>query len=310
MCYACMVTAAYLVFAALFSGAIAAIAVQSRFENGPGWFGGWITAAIFVVVSAAIIFFVACFVIERAGRANERIDGSGNDRVALGKKAVAGLIAGSVTHDSNNFLGTLRVGIDVLERSFDDAERRDATIARMKNALNELARLNKWICRCNSHAGVDQRSQVPLQGLLQQVITAIEHDDALRGQTLRLESLGNPDLNVDEMLVRQAVFELVADVAKKTDRDGTIVIRAGGCDGAVYIEVCEAGSGFSQDRGEDSPRTPSVTTQEEFDDGLLVAKSIATVLGGNLRVEDAANGGSGFRLTFPVGDGEAAHSSS
>lgn len=125
------------------------------------------------------------------------------------------------------------------------------------------------------------------------------------GQRLSLEATGNPLLNADWLLLRQALMNIVDNAIKHTPRDGTITIRVSEDADEVRLEVEDTGAGIPPDqlprlfdrfyRVEEGRSRDSGGTGL----GLSIAQWNIRIHGGRLTVQSEEGAGSIFAIVLP-----------
>jgi signal transduction histidine kinase len=114
------------------------------------------------------------------------------------------------------------------------------------------------------------------------------------------EVFTNRMVHTDRSLLKKVLLNLVNNAVKNTVA-GTITIlsTAGSKDGADYIEVsvADTGKGFGSDELDQLFRD---IASPHSSLGLIMARKMAEILGGNLEVESLAGKGSVFTVNIPV----------
>ncbi|OGT85026.1 MAG: hypothetical protein A3H91_16320 [Gammaproteobacteria bacterium RIFCSPLOWO2_02_FULL_61_13] len=185
----------------------------------------------------------------------------------------------------------------LLESTMEDYQR----LSRMAESLLFLARADS--------------SQSPLK---YQRVNAIHELESVREfyevladeNGVHLNCTGDASLEVDPMLFRRAVGNLVANAIRHTPRGGSIVLSARTQPGgAVQIRVSDTGSGieaqhldriFDRFYRADSSRSQGA---EGAGLGLSIIQSIMTLHGGTVAIESAPEEGTIVTLTFPARSG-------
>ena len=115
-----------------------------------------------------------------------------------------------------------------------------------------------------------------------------------------------PAIRGDRTRLRQVLGNLIENAVKYSPEGGEVCVSAAAANGAVQIEVRDAGPGIPQDQQRrifekfgrvDVPGASKPGTGL----GLFIARSIAEAHGGSLEVSSGAEPGSTFTLTLPVG---------
>ncbi len=111
-----------------------------------------------------------------------------------------------------------------------------------------------------------------------------------------------PPLRADEVLMRQALLNLIENALESMPRGGTLAIHASLADGgAVEIAVSDTGYGISEDL-RDKIFMPFFTTKEKGTGlGLAIVHKIVVSHGGTIQVESSGMGTT-FRLRLPFKD--------
>ena len=110
-----------------------------------------------------------------------------------------------------------------------------------------------------------------------------------------------PEIPADPDLLGRALGNLVANALEAMPRGGTLTVRTASADGAVRIEVEDAGPGITEEQ-----RTrlfvPYFTTKKGGTGlGLAIVQGIVSDHGGRVEVKSAAGAGTTFTLILPCG---------
>ncbi len=181
----------------------------------------------------------------------------------------------------------------LLESTMEDFER----LSRMTESLLFLA-------RADSSQSTLNYQRVNAIHELESVREFYEALAEEKGVTLRCAGVAS--LEVDPMLFRRAVGNLVANAIRHTPREGVIEMSARTlAGGEVQIKVSDTGSGiekqhlgriFDRFYRADSSRSQG---GEGSGLGLSIIKSIMTLHGGSVEVESVPGAGTTVTLTFP-----------
>jgi signal transduction histidine kinase len=143
--------------------------------------------------------------------------------------------------------------------------------------------------------------------LLHDVSHALAPRLAAQGQRLRLDcAAALPGIAGDTDHLTQILTTLLVNASRSTPRDGVIRVTAQQAGQQVYIDVQDAGTGFSPEE-QDQLFTPFFRTTRnlplrvrEISLGLAVARALVELHGGSLTVVSAPGQGTTFRMTLPV----------
>ncbi len=226
-----------------------------------------------------------------------------------------GTLAGGIAHDLNNILAPISMSIELLQMRVADARSREllATIASSARRGSEMVGQVLSFAR-----GVDGR-QVDLHPLpVIREIESILRDTILRG--IELEVVADRDLWIirgDPTQIHQVILNLCINARDAVNDDGKISIIAANVEidptfaamnldagegPHVCIEVRDTGSGIPPELI-DRIFDPFFTTKSPGKGtGLGLPTSLAIVRshGGFIRVNNAPDGGSRFRVYLPA----------
>lgn len=123
--------------------------------------------------------------------------------------------------------------------------------------------------------------------------------------SVRVEAPGGLELETDRSRLRQVLLNLASNAAKFTERGEVVLAAALGAAGP-RIEVRDRGAGIDE---EDLARLfvpfgqledAKVKAQGGTGLGLVIARSMAALLGGRIEVESRRGAGSTFALHLPL----------
>lgn len=172
--------------------------------------------------------------------------------------------------------------------------------ATLRGTVNNILDLSKL------EAGRAEVSVAPVElaPLLEEVAALARLLVAEKPVEVRCEAGAGLVLETDAHKLRQILVNLASNAAKFTDR-GEVVLRAEGRGAAVALSVADSGCGI---RAEDLPRLfvpfgqledAATKTHAGTGLGLVITRSLATLLGGRVVVESRRGAGSTFTVELP-----------
>jgi len=213
----------------------------------------------------------------------------------------------SLSHDLRTPLGAITgAASSLLEgRVTADATRQDL----LKTILEEAQRMNRLIgnlldmIRVESGALQVQKEWQPLEEPVG--VALIRLEDRLRDHPVTVNLPADlPLVPVDEVLIEQALINLLENAAKYTPAGTPIEISAVPLDGMVRVDVADRGPGFAT--GEETRifekfyRAPSGVGTSGVGLGLTICRGIVTAHGGSIWAENREGGGAVLRFTLPL----------
>lgn len=213
----------------------------------------------------------------------------------------------NVSHELRTPLTAIRSVGEVALREPRDAAGYRQVIGSMLEDANRLASMvDRLLTLARADAGdVTVASEpVDLTVLTERVAADLGVLAEEKDQSLELEHDGPAPCVGDQIVLRQALINLVDNAIKYTPRGGRIDIRTAAADGQATLEVSDTGCGIAPelrervfDRFYRGPRNEAGDAGAGL--GLAIAKWAVEANGGNLTYVPAEGGGSLFRMRLP-----------
>jgi signal transduction histidine kinase/CHASE3 domain sensor protein len=246
---------------------------------------------------------------ELATRAALAIDNAQLYRSALAASEAKSAFLATMSHELRTPLNAI-IGYQSLLKEGIDGPLSDAQLAHLNriraSADHLLSLIDEVLTFSRVEAGkeVVQREDVSLRSVIDQAITMITPLAEVKGLTVRVEG-DDPQLFTDGGKVRQILLNLLSNAIKFTD-SGEVVIRSRAYQETVEVSVADTGIGIA---AENLERIFDPFWQVEQRStrkvggtglGLSVSRTLAQLVGGDIRVESEPGKGSTFTLTLPV----------
>lgn len=202
-------------------------------------------------------------------------------------------LVANVSHELRTPIGALRAKLENLVDDVEPIER--GTLEPMLRQVERLGGLVEQLLDLSKlEAGVVPLERVNFMAatLLEQVVEEWRSRAELRD--VRLEAEVQPPslvLNADQERLRQVVANLVANAVRHSPRGGRVLVRAGGSDGIVRLEVVDEGPGIPPGDAERVferfYRSDHARSAGEGGSGLglSIARWIVDLHGGTIRME-------------------------
>lgn len=275
---------------------------------------------------------------------NDQLRRTQTQLVQSEKMAAIGLLAAGMAHEINNpisaahsnvsSLGHYFQGILALLKAYEEIEaelpegrraalrrlREEIDLNYLKNDIPDLIResresiirVRKIIDDLIQFSHGETREETwqwfDLHAGIDSIVNIVRSQIGERTEIVR-EYGDLPEIQCLPTRINQAILSLLINAAQAIGADkGTITIRTGRQDDAVWLEIADDGCGIAEEV-QGKIFDPFFTTRPVGQGtglGLSVALGVARMHRGTIDVDSAVGKGSRFRLTLPIGHSEAA----
>jgi PAS domain S-box-containing protein len=206
----------------------------------------------------------------------------------------------NAAHELQSPLAAIVSAVEVLQRGAKDSDERDlflGHVEREAGRLTHLVRALLTLARAQTGAEPPKTEVVALGPIFRELAADLRLGPAVELTVTCADELavvGNVDL------IRHVVHNLARNAAKFTS-SGSITIECKAVDGAVEIAVADTGRGIpAEDHDRVFERFYRGGAGEGFGLGLTIARAVADILGGDLRLESEEGVGTTVRLRLPA----------
>lgn len=238
-------------------------------------------------------------------------EGHDQARVEVESERLRTALLSSLSHDLRTPLGSIEGAASSL---LEDSSAPPGTIRRemAETILEESRRMNRLVTnlldmvRVETGALAVQKAWQPLEEALGVALLRLEE----RLSHHQVQTCLPPDLPlvpIDELLIEQVFINLLENAAKHTAPGTPITISAWAGDGAVVVEVADAGAGIPSGEEEmifrkfhRAIRTDWLSPAGGSGLGLTICRGIITAHGGRIWLHRHAGPGAAFRFSLPL----------
>ena len=237
----------------------------------------------FVVVTAILLWLLACFLFSRIQRSQEERWKELQAMMLVQSKASAGELAASVAHDFNNMLMVLRASVD--EAAGNNGQLDPTTLKEMNTALDGARNLTARLARAARGDRASRRDSHSLRQMVTETTRLIRRLPRLADRRLEIVAATEARALLDPVQVDQIVVNLLLNAADACGAGGHIRVEVGESDDHVWLAIDDTGPGF--------PDSQKIAMFEPFRStktgglglGLLSVRASVDAGGGELRVE-------------------------
>ena len=269
------------------------------------------TVSIFVGGIVFVIFYIVLGKVERGYRHQREIElqlaqvnTEHHKIVQVEKLSAMGLMVGEIAHQLNNPLAGVVNMAQLAEREIEDPER-------MKELLAEIASAGKdchaFVRRMLDFTKLSSFEHKPtdMNHLIEETVSLFEESAGRDTRVIIEPAPDTPILDVDPVLIRHALFNLLSNAAQANPPGATISVqlsegeRSEGHQPGWCLSVADQGPGIPAD-DLDKIFTPFFTTRSEGTGlGLPVVQHVAMLHEGDISAVNCIDGGALFALWLP-----------
>jgi len=222
----------------------------------------------------------------------------------LGQFAEKGMMASSIAHELNNFLGVILGGLELMQ-----AYIQRGTVSPLPDTLGKLKanvdKMTRFTAGLMDYSRLDTRKQkADLNAVLADVMSFI----AVQKRFIRIEIQTDldpdlPDMDVDGDQLSQLLINLLnnaADAIIETKRqDGRIIVKTRHDDSQVMLSISDNGVGIAPDVKEKLFKEHITTKKTGHGYGLVTCAKIIANHRGTVDIESSLGEGTTFIICFP-----------
>jgi signal transduction histidine kinase len=223
----------------------------------------------------------------------------------LQKLADKGLMASSISHELNNFLGLILGGVELTEFALQggDTKKAVSTLGKLKSNVAKMERFTMKLME--SAATNTTKKRAGLSAIVQDVLSFVSVQRRFKGIEIESHLPGDlPEFLMDTDMITQLILNLLnnaGDAIREAGiEDGRIKIDAFPADKEVVLRISDNGAGMSGEITERLFKARFTTKQAGHGYGLVVCRDIVSDHGGTVEVSSEVGKGSTFTIRFPT----------
>lgn len=214
-------------------------------------------------------------------------------------------LIGNVAHELRAPLAALRGYADAMQDGVMAPEHAAQSISREIGAMDRLVRDLSLVSRVEAGKVELHLKAVDPQALLQVVRERFATPFEGKGVQLQVTEAVLPQIKADEERTLQVLTNLLSNALRHTPAGGKVTVDAQPAGQNLKFSVADTGSGIPTDHlpriFERFYRADPARSRSESGSGvgLTIAKGLVEVMGGDMSVRSAPEGGSTFSFTLP-----------
>ncbi len=223
----------------------------------------------------------------------------------LQKHAEIGMLASSIAHELNNFLGMILGGIELLDMYIKQAnpDKAKAALDQSKAFISQMARFTAGLMDMNKLTSIKQGvninslitnilSFVSVQKKFKCIITQVDIDQTV------------PLLYADRDQITQLILNLMSNAADAINdahrANGCIIIKTTRESDAVNLSISDNGMGIKPDLREKLFKSRFTTKSEGHGYGLITCSKIIENHDALVAIDSTPGKGTTFEIRFPI----------
>lgn len=215
------------------------------------------------------------------------------------KMAALGRVAAGMAHEIGNPLAAMNVRLALMRQDPSPEFTRESALL-LQQHVERIHRLVNTVRRFGRPSGVEPRA-LDVTDVVHDVLRMLQHDPRARGIELRTDLAEDlPVVRAVRDKLTQVLVNLCLNGLESMTAGGVLQLRTRVDDGAIRIEVTDAGSGLPEQAKANLFR-PFFTTKEDGSGlGLFLSNQIICEMGGTIEATDAPGQGTCFTVRIPV----------
>jgi len=225
----------------------------------------------------------------------------------LEKFAEKGMMASSISHELNNYLGMLLGGVELSQMALTRGEMEKVanTLEKVKVNINKMERFTTGLM---DYAKLDTKKKVGnLNTVVNDVLSFITVQKKFKNIMITTDLDGNlPEYPIDTDQIAQLLLNLfnnAADAIKEIDQEaGRIGVRTGKCGDHACLTISDNGAGMKPEVKERLFKSHITTKPSGHGYGLVACNKIIQNHQGKVDIDSQPGNGTTFTFTFPITD--------
>jgi signal transduction histidine kinase len=226
----------------------------------------------------------------------------------LQKLADKGIMASSISHELNNFLGLILGGVELTEFALDsgNAEKAASTLTKLKEHVANMERFTRGLMEFETPRVTKRMGR--LKPIIEDVLSFVSVQRRFKGIKIEAEVPDDlPAFPMDGDQISQLMLNLLnnaGDAVREAGvQDGRVTVEACEGDDQVILRVSDNGAGIRPEITDRLFKSRFTTKATGHGYGLMACRNIVADHGGAIDVSSEVGCGSTFTIRFPLRTG-------
>lgn len=223
----------------------------------------------------------------------------------LQKHAEIGMLASSIAHELNNFLGMILGGIELLDLYIKQAnqDKTRSALDQSKTIISQMARFTAGLMDINKL--VSTKQSVNINSLVANVLSFVSVQKKFKCIMTQIDiDQTVPPLYADKDQITQLILNLVgnaADAINETQRkNGCIIVKTAMEPDAINLSISDNGIGIKAEVKDKLFKSRFTTKSEGHGYGLIACSKIIKDHQAQVTIKSTPGKGTTFEIRFPI----------
>jgi len=223
----------------------------------------------------------------------------------LQKFAEKGLLASSISHELNNFLGMILGGLEMIEFALNenDSEKVNATLEQLKTAVDQMTRFTAGLMDYGKLSTSKRKAN--LNNLIVDVLSFVSVQKKFKSILIHTELDKNiPEFEMDTDQISQLLLNLLNNAADAIEEvkngEGWILVKTVKESNFVNLSVSDNGVGIEPDIKEKLFKAHLTTKVNGHGYGLITCAVISENHHAHIEIDSEPGQGATFSIRFPI----------
>jgi len=220
------------------------------------------------------------------------------------RMTVLGEMSAGIAHEFRNFMGTILGAAKLVAKQLPRQDAAQESLRTILHVISDMDHLITQFLNFSKKTELDKKP-VMLETWLKRIVDQVLSQSKDTGHAVQISCPpAMPEISIDEVLMRQALGNLVQNAVEAMPKGGTVTVTAGvawhGSRCELELRVSDSGVGIPSDRL-DKIFLPFYTTKTKGTGlGLALVHKIVLLHNGRIQVQSWEGKGTSFQVFLPV----------
>ena len=222
----------------------------------------------------------------------------------LERLADKGLMAASISHELNNFLGIILAGVELTHAAVE-RNQNDNAVASLEKVKSNVSKMIRYTAGLMDYSRLDtNKESADINEIIEDVLSFLVVQRRFKGCKIKSQLTGGiSKLELDTDQISQLLLNLLnnaADaIAEDKQKSGIIEISTSGDDKSILLTITDNGNGMKPEVKENLFKKQLTTKKTGHGFGLVTCGKIINNHSGTVEIKSQVGSGTTFDIRFP-----------